>query len=211
MAEHPILMSGSMVRATMENRKNQTRRVIVPQPVLLEANGRRSSYAWRGGIFALDFYPDRSTILEHCPHGSPGDLLWVRESAMLRSIGPECEEISLTYRADETVRTLFREDRGPFCSTHWTPSIHMPRWACRLTLRLLEVRVQRLQEITDGDIAAEGIEWGWNGTLGNKHGSPARDAFVSVWDPLNARRGYSWQSNPWVWALRFERTGASRG
>jgi len=111
------------------------------------------------------------------------------------------------------------------CDWQWKPSIHMPRWASRLTLEVTEVRVQKVQEITDSDALAEGVyqiladdghplhraafdrsqTWGPDGPDREQKYAGARDAFAALWDSLNAKRGYGWDVNPWVWALTFRR------
>jgi hypothetical protein len=110
--------------------------------------------------------------LLQCRHGQPGDLLWVRE----------------TFAADRT-SWYYRAD-GEIPGLTWTPSIFMPRAASRLTLRLTEVRVERVQDISQADAVAEGTQ--------------GKASFALLWDALNAKRGYGWASNPWVWVLSFE-------
>jgi hypothetical protein len=179
-AEHPILFSGPMVRAILEGRKTQTRRVIRNPSRLVNLMMAGEAGEW-------------------CPYGQTGDLLWVRETWAPNEVLPIADRPSgaAIYRADERY------------SATWRPSIHMPRWASRLTLRLTDVRVQRLQEITGRDAVAEGIEkvpaknvppelagaWSANETV---------FAFARLWDSINAKRGYSWDSNPFCWALTFE-------
>jgi len=222
----PIILQGWGVRASLEDRKTMTRRVILPQPVFLQAlRDGRFETSPDGGF-------DQGVKYIRCPYGVPGDLLWVRESWAPNEVLPlrDRPDGAYIYRADERY------------SCHWHPSIHMPRKASRLTLRITDIRVQRLQEITDGDVAAEGV--GWSSTrIGNDHGSPARDAFVSLWDTINAhpkpaghnpytgareacyisfpweaaretreRRGKPWYvvGNPWVWVIGYERVTKER-
>jgi hypothetical protein len=121
-----------------------------------------------------------------CPYGRPGDRLWVRET--WSQLYPY-ESRRVAYRADrETVV-------APGVLPWWRPSIHMPRWASRLTLEITKVRVERLKEITVKDIAAEGIQEGV--------GVFAYEDFRKLWDSLNAKRGFGWDANPWVWVVEF--------
>jgi hypothetical protein len=164
--EHPILFSGPMVRAILEGRKTQTRRICkVPSIQPENADTMRS-------------------IAESCPYGQPGDLLWVRETWGMK-VG-----VGILYRADGGVY----ETGGVV----WKPSIHMRRADSRLTLRIADVRVQRVREIGAQDATAEGLP-----ALSLADGGVGN--FRKTWDSLNAKRGYSWESNPWVWAVTFER------
>jgi len=228
MKERPILMSGPMVRATLAGDKTNTRRVVtVPW-----AKGRRAVpydpyyIESDGQLLVMDEYGDPHPFpLDACPYGGPGDRLWVRESfqRFLRLRDPEALPGGLVYAADldacgqcplyddterepGTVRVrhasgLLRTPKG-----RWHPSIHMPRVASRLLLDVTEVRIERLQAITDDDIRAEGIQhhpvalehmqgiWTWRG------------AFAAGWDAINGRRkGCRWSDNPWVWVVAFRR------
>jgi hypothetical protein len=207
MKEHPILFSGPMVRAILEGRKTQTRRVMKPQP-------DESKMRWTGSHWEMYLgYPIGHDV-PISPYGQTGDLLWVREMAKLRACGPGSCEFDLAYPADESVKAFCDTDYGPYKMTSYTPSIHMPRWASRLILRITDVRVQRLQDITEADAKAEGLdEWipcvVWTGLAGIKIRDASRNAtcrehFIFAWSSINAKRGYSWESNPWVWAITFE-------
>lgn len=221
MSEHPILFSGPMVRAISEGRKTQTRRVMRPQP-LSETDSLRppvfgsgiwwaaSSRQVNGGVEYTPLGSDQQHKWR-CPYGNPGDLLWVRETWAKRYKDAE------RYPEDGI---MYRADGGCIVQPQWKPSIHMPRWASRLTLRITDVRVQRLQEITEGDCEAEGVDlqdWGglayqgstWtderNETFDkNKAAFGMRGSFAALWDSINAERA-PWPSNPWVWALTFEK------
>lgn len=199
--ERPILFSGSMVRATLDGRKTQTRRVVtVPW-------GRRTRCQpfdpyyddVDGKLYCADEYGDWHEAGEwlHRRYGSPGDTLWVRET--WAPISPHefdapIEECRIEYRADTGSKYPgeWPDDAGddPGCCK-WRPSIHMPRWACRLRLLVKAVRVERLQAISLSDTLAEGV-------LG----------FSGTWDSINAKRDkgrWSWAKNPWVWVYEFER------
>jgi hypothetical protein len=227
--ERPILFSGPMVRAILEDRKTQTRRVVTPQPAsmhgLLPAVG--------GGNWT-----DRGRLVR-CPYGQPGDRLWVRETWRSWNERFDCADdgdgmgaITHTYVAyagtprigfrpvPDRQRIVFLDestplDRAPALLGPWKPSIHMPRWASRLILEVTEVRVQRLQEISEEDALSEGfVRGGFSGrvaiTKGSFHLGPvwptARAAFQELWDSINGESpGCSWEANPWVWCVSFRR------
>ena len=131
---------------------------------------------------------------------NPGDILWVRETWTHDNY-----EGFVDYRADfsdEEVKTL---------DVKWRPSIFMPREAARIFLRVTNVRVERLQEIATDDAKAEGVLQPGvipsNTLIRNTEGSIPRTNFKILWDSLNASRGFSWEQNPWVWVISFEREG----
>jgi len=199
--ERPIVCSGSEVRAILDGRKTQTRRVLSPQP-------RKNRYpTWippssidSGHFVTLSYYATCAESLT-CPYGQPGDRLWVREAW------------SPGFAADDEVggdpgRTIYATTvRGPE-PERWRSPIFMPRTRSRITLDVVSVRVERLQEISDGDVAREGVDWNAiGGPLTSRTRSFAADAFSRGWDSINAKRGYSWESNPWAWVLTFSRVG----
>lgn len=203
MKERPILFSGPMVRAINEGRKSQTRRVMKLNPAYVECHKNAPAEDWA----------------KDCPHGQRGDLLWVREGFLVQpelwstSRGPQ----PLHYRADtKDLREV--EDYVP------KPSIHMPRWASRLTLRITTVRVERLQEITGQDCAAEGVQipcsapghpllrltghvlpsrFTWKHPDDWSVDDWFRFEYAEIWEQINGR--VSWTANPWVWVIEFER------
>jgi len=240
MKERPVSFDGGMVRAILAGRKTQARSVIKPQPpatCLYERNGEvyigmilrdqpsvwgDKSY-WRYGA-EWGARPDMTQPFPTCPYGSPGDRLWVRETwgAVWPDIDREyaLEECKIEYRADlPPDRTDYPggwpadEARGNPDAPKWRPSIHMPRWASRITLEVTGVRIERMQDISKHDAIAEGIQWSEAFPEGYVHpGSrrgfgSAQQAFRSLWDSINAKRGYSWDSNPWVWVVEFEVIG----
>lgn len=200
MTERPILFSAPMVRAILEGRKTQTRPIIKPQPRgWNQEQGNGNLWLW---CVAGDM--DYSEEIA-CPYGRPGDMLWVRESGWER---PERSPRMLREGADTWPPYIYSaddHDAEQLRAWGWRrrPSIHMPRWASRITLRLTAVRAQRLQDIDDADARAEGVTF------------PSREAtfyegkwvadYADVWDRVNKRRsGCAWADNPWVWALTFE-------
>lgn len=195
MKARPILFNGDMVRAILDGRKTQTRRPMKVQPP--------SGYGFPGKItnrneltfgFAGDA-PDLFSV--KTPHGQPGDLLYVRETFYS---GPN----KIAYAADnvELPSTARVPGFGPK-----KPSIHMPRWASRLTLRITDIRVERVQDIDDKGCLQEGIKFELGGVKDYmNNGFPFcgeygyRNSFKSLWNSIYA----NWESNPWVWATEFE-------
>ncbi|HEJ2021040.1 TPA: hypothetical protein SLV80_001207 [Pseudomonas aeruginosa] len=190
--ERPILFNDQMVRAILDGRKTVTRRIVKPQPSLptthwWPSNGRGPQWMADGPSEATG--GTRQTWgWKECPFGKPGDRLWVRET--FADIG--CR---LTFRAD-------LED-GAHCSvTRWTPSLHMPRWASRILLEITAVRVERLQDISDDQAIAEGIDTHPTGFYGNGC-ITAGGAFLELWESINGDG--KWAANPWVWVIEFKR------
>lgn len=246
MRERPILFSAPMVRAILEGRKTQTRRVVKhPRGGTFDIeNGRPVAECTDGETRSID-----------CPYGQPGDRLWVRETFAIETsvegrsqplphadgrpvkYAPEDDGEGFEpawrqphYRATDAAPGLTCErvgcaqcrdsDMGP----HWQPSIHMPRWASRITLEVTGVRVERLQSISDQDIVAEGVTVPVDAESGNalvdvstKDGpgsflsrdqirSPTaivRAHWAALWCSINGRK--SWAANPWVWVVEFKR------
>jgi len=220
MREHPLLMKGPLVRATLEGRKTQTRRPVKPwlgrnPPLwsrLLNQDGK-PDFDWG----ELLYYGQDEDSLRHgfgfddsghgdtendawlaSPMGQADDRLWVRETwaaAMYDAKSPaDC-----LYRADD--------NRGveDIAEVKWTPSIHMPRWACRLVLPLVSVRVERVQDITEEGAKAEGLrrtENGWTDGASGYDVTSARMAFQELWASIYGEA--SWDANPWVWVAEWE-------
>lgn len=200
MKERPILFSGPMVLAILEGRKTQTRRVA-------------KVHETSPGMISPDPYHVPRSPQEHvsyCPHGVPGDRLWVRET--FRWVEGTRQ---LAYAADKPAHIL-REMKT--LHQRWKPAIFMPRWACRITLAITDVRVQRLQEITYEDAQAEGCNppevrmfslFGADAEQRRKiYSIHAELGFKPLWDSINAKRGFGWDKNPWVWAITFRRVEA---
>jgi hypothetical protein len=214
--ERPILFSAPMVRAILDGRKTQTRRLVSTREPLrfLGGRGDEADPARWGWFFdgpdhhgymvlgrGLDERHDHGCVSIPCPYGSPGDRLWVRETWGLHSHGDETDWFRGSVRgvSEESLRAQYhlalRADWGPLQDgCYWRPGIFMPRWASRITLEITEVRVQRLQEISEDDARAEGTT---PGELGGHYA-----AFSCLWDRINLKRA-PWSSNPWVWAVTF--------
>lgn len=202
--ERPILFSGSMIRAILENRKTQTRRVVKPQPDFAEqpAWSFGEGHSGKGWYCHETEYPDEGSQFYRCPFGDFGTRLWVRESFYQN--GPK----QVLYDDDVQVKISIRD----LVNGGWErkPSIHMPRWASRITLAIVSVRVERVQEISEEDAKAEGVEmtgsrWQGYGELRDESFESARCSFWSLWDSINAKRGFGWDKNPYVWVIEFRR------
>lgn len=217
MKERPILISAPMVRAILAGTKTQTRRVVT----MCRFDVMRNGWPYDCTAHSLG-RPMR------CPCGQPGDRLWVRESVrahelldkeaeddtygIIETLGLELPPYGLDgviYTADNTFRPIdntreaadawmtLRAYRGGADLT--VPAIHMPRWASRIDLDITEVRVERLQDISEADAIAEGIqEWIDRGI---DHDGYPRDAFRSLWESINGPG--SWDTNPLVWVVKF--------
>lgn len=187
MKERPILFSAPMVRAILEGRKTQTRRIIKPQPEFI---GNSTAWRWDGkkGSFrgAMGTHIEEMNISSYSPYGLPGDRLWVRETFMFSHHDFREKTDHFLYRA-----TSPGGDTDAYEPPRWTPSIHMPRCASRIDLLVKNVRVERLQDISVEDAEAEGIK---NGEL---------FYFKELWESINGTE--SWLKNPWVWVVEFER------
>ena len=207
MKEHPILFSAQMVRALLDGSKTQTRRIAKIFP-------------------ATDREIDIVAFLKSnkCPYGKIGDRLWVREtwipdaprdgawehSAFYGCKGTSLNMIPNHFKNKE--HCIYRSTWDGFSLIGWKPSIHMPRWASRITLEITNVRVGRLQDISEEDAKAEGARkyasanslshGGWSHNEHHVH-STARQSFENLWESINGAR--SWDENPYVWVIEFKK------
>ena len=203
MNERPILFNAPMVRAILSNTKTQTRRIFKPDRMTWDANGRYTTYAMRGGELSTTgsgpFKP--SSWLHYCPYGQPGeDRIYVRETWAAPHAYDHLPPRLIPQ--DARIHYAATEDRGGLL---WRPSIHMPRWASRITLEVTGVRVETLQDIDLADALAEGISD--TGALildsaGNEQGGPIAE-YAVLWEQINGPG--SWDANPWVWVIEFKR------
>jgi len=228
--ERPILFNGEMVRAILSGRKTQTRRVVPSWQLPSKTEGedieelRWISVAqrhprWGFGVFGsteeecmANYNNDYQSC---CPYGEPGDRLWVRETFGYGSRPCPFEGAvdGIEYRADEAymdeveLLPLYRPETPPdFCygdiaRSGWRPSIHMPRWASRITLEITGVRVDRLQGISEEDARAEGAP-SVSFPLTESQRSNI-DRFRALWNLIHGAG--AWGENPWVWAIEFKR------
>lgn len=224
MKERPILFSAPMVRAILEGRKKQTRRVSGLEVI----NKEPHRYEFKSIIdFAgkphASFWDHIANVQVIAPlkHGKPGDRLWVRETHSQKDVRQDGGELRclVGYQADETARLW---DMGGDFETaafekpkRWKPSIFMPRWASRLSLEITGVRVERLQDISEEDAWAEGCErgeptdnGGWfpkerQDKIGATGWDCARDWYADLWDEINSP--CSWDANPFAWVIEFKK------
>lgn len=233
MKERPILFSGPMVLAILEGRKTQTRRVLSPNP---DAWIRGSS-----GKFGIPMKitnefpsPNKSIWQEDdgtrykpikCKYGTADDRLWVRETwAPADSFANTPDNCAFFYRADNSAHLFSSDNNIPidtygvaFDKLRWKPSIHMPRIASRILLEITDIRVERLQDISEEDAKAEGVHfYGWDDTEQNDYKNylhedqfddfgvcSAKESFETLWQSINGPD--SWEKNPWVWVIEFEK------
>lgn len=231
MADRPILFSGPMVRAILDGTKTQTRRVMRTQPTWDESRSewsyesRRCSAHWSGpkpiacaSLIARD----------DCPYGAPGDRLWVRETFDSRNSAGE------RWKPKDSAFVVFRDGAqmysdgtyspplesyapGAFDLCRWRPSIHMPRWASRITLEVTAVRVERLQDISEDDARAEGVEpvaFDWRDYMPEREApeqfhKTSRASFFSLWESINGTASLA--ADPWVWVVSFQVQEVRRG
>lgn len=227
MKERPILFSGAMVRAILDGRKTVTRRTV--KGIALD---------WIAAGFNASYVADDANGL--CPYGCAGDRLWVREtwssSVSAEDLTPRQivdQRWPIWYAADSECRFLGADDGGPGFmerERRWRPSIHMPRWASRITLEVTGVRVERLQDISEADAQAEGAQFFRDLPIGSPGPNPqnrwsmesppntdhclstARLAFANLFCKVNGKPTRHepidfapWESNPFVWVVEFRR------
>lgn len=224
MKERPILFSGEMVRAILDGRKTQTRRVI--KKIALDNTLRLEELPY-GWLTASTNKEDRRKVGKYCaffkrheqylyrnshecipfPYGEVGDRLWVREThRLVNDFGKSewADYMYIEYRSDPSFATrsdAVAVDRETF-RPGWRPSIHMHRWASRITLEITGVRVERVQDISEIAAIAEGAP----GIATSKpYPRQFRDSFEVLWNLINAKRGFCWDANPWVWVIEFKR------
>lgn len=208
-----MIFNGEMVRAILDGRKTQTRRVMKPQPE--PCPPPRGGHWWPSNVFKTMLHVEDEMqngkggwgglVGDACPFGAVGDRIWVRET--WAEAGAGAPDLKL-YRANypEHVPTHY-ENLPPADEIRWTPSIHMPRAACRILLEVTDVRVERLNSISQEDAQAEGMELtGWRPTYtdpdsGGEVWTPY-DNFAQLWESIYGEE--SWQANPWVWVIEFK-------
>lgn len=234
MRERPILLNAEMVRAVLDGRKSQTRRIMKVQPHA----GVRSS------VFVKSGFEDGHGKELACPFGAVSDRLWVRETWSVVSYAFDNDGMMVDYVPDRPAKSVHEKPFGNgYYTGHaiyaadgdftwsdddgfvdgrscWKPSIHMPRWASRITLEITAVRVERLQDISEEDAKAEGVgsavwfaakgvpeaEWESLGEHG-AHQASHINSFATLWESIYGEE--SWQANSWVWVIEFKRVEVS--
>lgn len=209
--ERPILFAAPMIRALLEGRKTVTRREIKPSMRTADSQfelHQQPDGSWRPmHTFDESCMDDQGT--EHpivCPYGKPGDRLWVRETW---SAGGQFDQMAPSEIDPLYVGQIrYPADGRSFGRAR--PSIHMPRWASRILLEITDVRVERLQDISEDQAKAEGVrlytdhtelgDW-WHVEGIETYSADPRKSFELLWSSV----GGDWQANPWVWVVEFKR------
>ncbi len=220
MGEKPIIFSGELVPAILDDRKTQTRRVIKPQPlfptlsedeleagmvifdgpnlVRLHSPKKNSGPASRGWLYKKGF-PSPYQV---------GDMLWVQECFLVSECDPG-KTVSVHYRFDQwrhgiVIPETHLDKPTSKPTGKWHSGRFMPRWASRISLEVTEIRVEKLQDITEEDAISEGVGAVPMIDIPRQATWSNRQDFSQLWDSLNAKRGYSWETNPWVLAYTFK-------
>lgn len=221
--ERPILLNAEMVRAVLDGRKTQTRRIMSPQPaddICTHVFPNKEIQGWLSSLK----HAHGSTTAHFCPFGQPGDRLWVRETWSVVSHAFDDDGLMIDYLPERPAKAVHEKPFGNgYYSGHaiyaadggftwgdddgcvdgrsyWKPSIHMPRWASRITLEITGVRVERLQGISEQDAAVEGVIPAAGGV---EKGWEHRFNFRELW--MGIYGADSWQANPFVWVVEFKR------
>ena len=193
----PILFKSEMIRSILDGRKLQTRRAIKPQPP--------EGAVWDDDSRLFVLSGSRLGLIRKCPYGHPGDLLWVREAWATEYLYDDIKPSKLTPRDSDIYYKADGIDSATDVMVHrWRPSIFMPRWASRITLEITDVSVERVQDIDIEDAFHEGYPLSWaNAIADGIDAAQSIEWFRDLWDSINAKRGYGWAINPWVWIVSF--------
>ena len=206
MKERPILFNAEMVRAVLDGRKTQTRRVLKQVHTTFKLYGMigdEQSLSQRFRREIPNAHPQ--DVVVRCPYGKVGDRLWVRETFcecsvtgtnIIQGVPVEQDAEYIEYRADGQEADAQGEPR-------WTPSIFMPRAASRINLEITDIRVERVQDISEKDAEAEGVEQWCDGGYDIAQGY--RISYCALWDSINKKCSLRWDMNPWVWVVEFKR------
>jgi hypothetical protein len=221
MKERPILFNTEMVKAVLDGRKTQTRRVIKPQPKHYDNNipGLTSGcmgLIHKGQKYSIGYPADFSykmLVEQHSPYGQVGDRLWVRETWQ-RECDGDGSFVNYLYKADEEDLSDWSDYYTGEIGMKWKPSIFMPREASRITLEITDIRVERVQDISSDDADAEafGGNYPSDDFPDIFYGDRERWSHLSIpecfgilWDSINEKRGFGWDLNPWVWVVEFKK------
>lgn len=199
-SEKPLLCNAEMVRAILDGIKTNTRRPMEPQP------DDKLEVLEGCDDFMLGGTHSKKRSVWRCPFGKKGDRLWVRETWAPISTFDPSPETGAIYRADN-------HPSQKAIPVKWTPSIHMPRWASRINLEITDVRVERVQEISEEDAIAEGTDFGVDAfgkrfvppidKTGLSTHKPCKESFKALWESIYGKS--SWRLNPWVWVVAFKK------
>ena len=228
MTEHPILFSTEMVRAILDGQKTQTRRIVNPPPkIIYDADVKFSltpftvtTKAEQGLLWSATSYDaDRPrTYKIKCPYGKVGDTLWVRETtkhygnkffmgkgyAFVEYKDGESKEIDLTHILDEG-KELPQQECWWKGKSKWSSARFMFKWAARIWLEITNIRVERVQDISENNIISEGCPEFTSLTGIDELYAARRWWWNELWNSINSKRGYGWDKNPWVWAIEFKK------
>ncbi|WP_186108783.1 hypothetical protein QZL74_08865 [Burkholderia gladioli pv. alliicola] len=225
MKQLPIVLTGAEVIATLRSEKTQMRHLVSPQP---EVSPKGNLYGeWLNHPLNGLLLPHLQDIVIECPFGQPGDRLWVREAFRFPA---QFDDDSPARVADRCLDAGYRQAWAPIRfeadgrTRDWPsvaalsqpsdtpgrlrPARHMPIWASRLSLKIVSIRVERLQAISEADARAEGAtieEHHARGYCAGESWPPSIRAFRDTWDAEHAAGGHAWNMNPWVWAIAFRR------
>lgn len=225
MKETPILFSGDLVRAVRTDRKTVTRRPV-KWPVLSKSDGSKRRLFVESDVDEMNRLLSERRRHPHqkfSPFGVAGDRLWVRETWAACYLATDITDERYSLSVDpkewkpaepgtlDTAHLAYRSDSDEPITGPWRPSIHMPRWASRITLEVKSVRIERLQDISEEDAIAEGVnpapahgKWVERPRGDGGHWS-ARKAFCDLWDRIYAKQNLPWANNPWAWRVEFRR------
>jgi len=209
MKERPIIFSSEMIRAVLDNKKSQTRRPIKPQPELDVCRG----WWWKGKCYGIvaSLYGNKFPVAKliqdmrtACPY-QIGDILWVKQTCKYYGYAGGIilvDKAGLTWRPNDFLPQDVWVEFADKYRNRWCPAIFMPKWASRITLEIINIRVERIQDISEEDAIVEGVD----GALFADDGSPDYIlAFRYLWDSIWAKKGFGWDQNPWVNVIEFRR------
>ncbi|MGJ7544589.1 hypothetical protein [Variovorax sp. LT1R16] len=204
MRERPILFSAPMVRPVLAGTKTQTRRAmrdqVVPPGTVQMARPGYCEIVNEHGVHIPGFY---------CPYGKPGDRLWVREAWSHAEFKGARGEIAAVPERFQHPNFCHYSAEWQHSKMRWTPGIHMPRWASRILIEINDVRVERLQDISEADALAEGVRHSYGEPFDTTHTISDRRRYELLWEQINGSG--SWATNPWVWAVSFHRLPPTGG
>jgi hypothetical protein len=206
--EQPIIFTGESIPVIFEGRKTQTRRIVKPQPPkgAYLAHYSTVSPDWTWAVAPW------TTTRRRCPYGRPGDRLWVKEAWLYVGPGsgsslPDDEALIKLPENQLVSNCWYRATYDGSQSLMWSNSRYMPRWASQIDLEVTGIRAERLQNITEQDIRAEGVEPPDDLGTQDRARWDAREAFAALWESIHGKG--AWERNPWVWVIEFKQVGGA--